>query len=110
MLETSRKALSLAVGAFLACTGCNAMSPPADDGTTVTQPMRDACPMLTDEVIEGFILAISGLRDNGLGEQDALREWVDGCNNIPPDGNFRGDVEACRKCMPAVVNEVYAGT
>lgn len=64
--------------------------------------------MLTDEVIAGFLQAIAGLRDNGLTEDDALQEWVDACEGIPPDGNFQGDVQACKVCMPTLVESVYA--
>ncbi len=95
---------------FLACSGCGFTPvplPPAGDGS-ITQEMREACPMLSDEVLEGFILAISGLRDNGLSEADALERWVEACNNIPPDGNFQGDVEACRECLPVLVEAVYS--
>jgi hypothetical protein len=70
--------------------------------------MREACPMLSDEVLEGFVLAISGLRDEGLSHPDALEQWVAGCQNIPPDGNFEGDIEACESCLPVIIDEVYS--
>jgi hypothetical protein len=74
----------------------------------ITTAMRGACPMLTDEVLDGFLLAVDGLKDGGLSEDDALTQWVDGCDSIPEDGNFQGDVEACRTCLPAIVEAVYA--
>ena len=102
------KSVLLPIAAMiLACTGCPSMAPPADDGG-VTQAMRDACPLLTDEVLEGFLLAISELGDDGLSEEDALVQWAEGCESIPPDGNFQGDVEACRACLPVLVQAVYA--
>jgi len=87
--------------------GC-AMPPDPTETGSVTEAMREACPLLTDEVIEGFLLAIGGLRDNGLSEVDARQQWSDSCENIPPDGNFQGDVEACKACLPTLVEAVYA--
>jgi len=92
----------------LALIGCPSMEAPAVEEIGVTQRMRDACPVLTDEVLEAFILAVSSLRDEGLSESDATAQWVDGCASIPPDGSFQGDQEACRTCMPVIVDEVYA--
>jgi hypothetical protein len=86
-----------------ACTPLPVPSPTME----ITDEMRQACPMLTDEVLDAFIVAISGLRDDGLSESDALVQWVEGCDNIPEDGNFGGDVEACQNCMPAIVIGVY---
>lgn len=93
------------VGTSLA--GCTAVNPDPTGGTEVTQELRDACPTLTDEVIEGFIVAIVGLQERDLSEADALTQWVDGCENIPPDGNFQGNVEACQSCLPVIVEHVY---
>jgi hypothetical protein len=106
---TKKKSIAFLVATIAASGGCNTMPAPSLADPGVTQEMRDACPMLTDEVLEAFILAVSGLRNNGLNRDDALLEWVDGCDNIPPDGNFQGDVEACRACMPVIVDVVYAG-
>ena len=95
------------VGASLA--GCTAVNTDPADDIEVTQELREACPTLTDEVIEAFIVAVAGLQERDLSEADATQQWVDGCENIPPDGNFQGDVEACRSCLPVIVEHVYAG-
>lgn len=96
-------------GAFIAVAGaCTPVDPP-QDVSAITDEMREACPMLSDEVLDGFILAVSGLKDNGLSESDALEQWVAACQNIPPDGNFQGDVEACEACMPVIIEHVYSG-
>jgi len=89
--------------------GCVPVFNAPDAGTGVTDRMREACPMLTDEVLEAFVLAVSGLRDDGLSQPDALVQWVEGCQNIPPDGNFQGDIGACEECMPVIVEDVYRG-
>ncbi len=38
---------------------------------------------------------------------DALEAWVQGCEAIPPDGNFGGDMDACASCLSVLVEEVY---
>lgn len=53
------------------------------------------------------MLAIDGLRENGLSRDDAIELWVGGCADIPPDGNFEGDVDACESCLPVLVEAVY---
>jgi hypothetical protein len=87
--------------------GCVPPTPVPSPDSGVTAAMRAACPQLSDEVLEGFVLAVEGLRANGLGEEDALQQWVDGCESIPPDGNFSGDQEACADCLRVIVLEVY---
>ena len=104
-----KKELVLLVTSFLLAGGCTPIAPDQSAEIGVTQQLRDVCPTLSDEVIEGFIIAISGLRDrdDGLNEADAAQQLVDGCENIPPDGNFQGDIESCRSCLPVIVDHVY---
>ena len=78
-----------------------------DDTSSITDRMREACPPLTDEVLEAFVLAVVSLRDDGLSEANALAQWVDGCDSIPPDGNFQGDQDGCATCLTVVVEELY---
>ena len=78
-----------------------------DDTSSITDSMREACPLLTDEVLGAFVLAVRSLRNDGLSEVDASVQWVDGCDSIPPDGNFQGDQEACAACLTVIVEEVY---
>lgn len=108
MIATNGMVWRAMAGGILGCIGCRAMVPASQSDDAITPRMREACPMLTDEVLEGFVLAVSGLRANGLSEADALQQWVEGCDGIPPDGNFQGDVEACRVCLPVIVEAVYA--
>ncbi len=69
--------------------------------------MREACPTLTDEALAGYVAAIDQLRTDGLNKDDALIAWVQGCESIPPDGNFGGDQAACATCVAVLVEEVY---
>lgn len=69
--------------------------------------MREACPMLSDELLDAWILAVDGLRGGFPDMQQAIEQWVAGCENIPPDGNFQGDQDACAACLPVIVEEVY---
>jgi hypothetical protein len=114
-LQNSRRRIAAKANYALLCgilpafIGCPANTT-TPDSIGVTQTMRDACPILTDEVLEGFIQAISGFRDDGLSEEDALVQWTQGCENIPEDGNFEGDVEACQACLPVIVGEVYGAS
>lgn len=107
-LQAVQPMLRMAAVAIVCFGGCAMPSAHGTSNGEVTQQMRDACPMLSDEVIEGFIAGMEGLRDNGLSEADALELWVDGCEDIPPDGNFQGDIEACRACLPVILEGVYA--
>lgn len=91
--------------------------PPTDTGNHnseppigVTDTMRNACPILSDESIEAFIMAVAALQDDLPETQEAIDSWVASCANIPPDGNFQGDVEACETCLPVIVEEVYDST
>lgn len=101
-----RKTCKLAIGLLITMVGCV----PVTIG--VTDPMRTACPLLadltTEEVLEGFVLAINTLRIEGLNEADALLLWVASCDSIPPDGNFQGDINACAACLTIIVEEVYS--
>jgi hypothetical protein len=63
--------------------------------------------MLSDEVLEAWILAVDGLRDALPDVEQATQEWVAGCENIPPDGNFQGDQDACAACLTVIVEELY---
>ena len=110
-----KRTLSISSMLAFAALGCNALpttsddtTSPPDDTLSITDSMREACPLLTDEVLEGFVFAIAEIRDGGLGEEDALALWVESCESIPPDGNFQGDIEACRACLPIIVAEVYS--
>ncbi len=107
MIDSKGMAWRAMTAGLLVFIGCRAMAPAAQPDSETTDRMREACPMLTDEVLDGFVLAVSGLRDNGLSEAEALQQWVEGCDRIPPDGNFEGDVEACRACLPVIVEAVY---
>jgi hypothetical protein len=69
--------------------------------------MREACPMLSDELLEAWILAVDGLREDIPDAEQAIAQWVAGCENIPPDGNFQGDQDACAACLTVVVEELY---
>ena len=89
-------------------TPCDTTPTTPDDTSSVTDQMREACPLLTDEVLEAFVLAVASLRDDGLSEVDALVQWVEGCESIPPDGNFQGDQEACATCLTVIVEDVYS--
>ena len=42
-----------------------------------------------------------------LAESDAKAQWVAGCQDIPEDGNFQGNIEACEVCLPVIVEHVY---
>lgn len=111
-----KRMLCLLMVLAFSALGCNAVPASTDDTngnmpnepSSITDTMREACPLLTDEVLEGFVFAIASLRDEGLGEEDALALWVESCESIPPDGNFQGDIEACRACLPVIVAEVYS--
>lgn len=109
MSMKSRKGTLSACLSVILFVACMPVVTPPPDGAGITDEIREACPMLSDDVLEGFVLAISGLKDDGLSEADALEQWVAGCQSIPPDGNFQGDIEACETCMPVIVNVVYAG-
>ena len=111
-----KRTLALPTLLMFAVMGCGVMptspgdtTPIQDDTSSITDRMREACPLLTDEVLEAFVLAVASLRDDGLSEADALVQWVDGCDSIPPDGNFQGDQEACAACLAVIVEEVYGG-
>lgn len=93
-------------GAMLTTPGDTTPTTP-DDTSAITDSMRDACPILSDDVLEAFIIAVTALRDNGLTESDALVQWVQGCDNIPPDGNFEGDKDACAACLSVIVEDLY---
>ena len=91
----------------MAPSACRSVSDQTDEVSGVTTRMREACPALSDEVLDAFVLAISSLRNDGLSESDAVTKWVQGCAGIPPDGNFQGDTAACRTCLPVIVEDVY---
>ena len=69
--------------------------------------MREACPMLSDELLEAWIFAVNGLREELPDAEQAIAQWVAGCENIPPDGNFQGDQDACAACLTVLVEELY---
>lgn len=100
--------LTAVLSIALVSAGCGSVSQPPDDGPQVTDRMREACPMLSDGLLEAWILAVDGLREDLPDVEQAIGQWVAGCENIPPDGNFQGDVQACRECLPVIVEEVYS--
>ena len=94
-----------AIGVLAGCG--NKVNPPSDNGL-LTDRMRQACPTLSDEVLASYVAAIDQLRtQQGLGKDDALASWVQGCQSIPPNGNFGGDQGRCVQCLQVLVEEVY---
>jgi hypothetical protein len=88
--------------------GCgNAPNNPENADLVLTDRMREACPTLPDEALAGYVAAIEQLQSDGLSQEDALVAWVQGCDSIPPDGNFGGDQELCAACVSVLVEEVY---
>lgn len=89
-------------------SGCR--STPTNSGDSdefLSDRMREACPTLPDEALASYVAAIDQLRMEGLTEEDALIAWVQGCESIPPDGNFGGNKDLCATCLAALVEEVY---
>ncbi|UCE62135.1 MAG: hypothetical protein JSU63_10575 [Phycisphaerales bacterium] len=99
--------LTAVLSLTLTAAGCglNSRAPASD--LQVTDSMREACPMLSDELLEAWILAVDGLREDLPDAEHAIAEWVAGCENVPPDGNFQGDQEACAACLTVIVEELY---
>lgn len=91
----------------LLSTACSNMPGSGATDAEITEAMRLACPLLPDDSLQGFVTAVDALRAEGLEEPEALESWVQGCSNIPPDGNFQGDVDACADCLAAIVEGVY---
>lgn len=89
-------------------SGCPQTVPDQNRVPVVTSSMREACPQLNNDVLDGFLAGIDGLRDEGITRTDAVQLWVDGCTEIPPDGNFQGDLDACAACLTVLVEQVYA--
>jgi len=91
-------------------SGCRSTPTSSGDAEEFfTDRMREACPTLPDDGLAGYVAAVGQLRTDGLGEADALVAWMQGCESIPPDGNFQGDAEACKACLSVIVDEVYNG-
>lgn len=97
----------LMIPLFAGCPSIPATSGDTDD--LFTDRMRDACPALPDEALAGYAAAVDRLREDGLSEEDALAAWTQGCDAILPEGNFQGDVQACRDCLSVIVHVVYSG-
>lgn len=111
-----KQLFSLSIVVVFSTLGCNAVTTPMgdmtddmmDDTSSATATMREACPLLMDDIIEGWVQVFESFRDNGTSEADATNLWVESCDDIPTDGNFLGDVEACKVCLPVIITEVYA--
>ena len=101
------RGLSVILSFVLVPAGCGSVSQPSDGGSQVTDRMREACPMLSDELLDAWILAVDGLREDLPDAEQAIAQWVAGCENIPPDGNFQGDQDACAACLTVIVEELY---